>query len=108
MGRVYLPQEDLARFGVGVDDLVAGRVDDRFRELMKFEVSRTRQHYIASEELFGQIDPPGRPVLRAMLRVYGGLLDRIERVDYDVFGHTIRVAAWRKALIGVAAVLGRS
>ena len=108
MGRVYLPQEDLARFGVGVDDLVAGRVDDRFCELMKFEVSRAREHYVVSEELFGQIDPPGRPVLRAMLRVYGGLLDRIERVDYDVFGHTIRVATWRKALIGVAAVLGRS
>lgn len=108
MGRVYLPQEDLARFGVSVDDLVAGRVDDRFRELMRFEVSRTREHYIASEDLFAQIDQPGRPVLRAMIRIYSGLLDRIERVDYDVFGRTIRVATWRKALIGVAALLGRS
>ena len=108
MGRVYLPQEDLRRFGVSVEDLVAGRVDERFRELMRFEVSRAREHYAASERLFEQIDPPGRPVLRAMLRVYGGLLGRIERVDYDVFTHTIRLPAWRKALVGVAAVLGRS
>lgn len=108
MGRIYLPEEDLERFGVGVEDLVAGRVDDRFRELMKFEVSRARVHYAASEGLFEQIDQPGRPVLRAMLRVYGGLLDRIERVDYDVFGRKIRVAAWRKALVGVAALLRRS
>lgn len=108
MGRVYLPQEDLDRFGVGVEDLAAGRVDERFRELMRFEVSRARVYYAASERLFGQIDPPGRPVLRAMLRVYGGLLDRIERVNYDVFTHPIRLSGWRKVLVGVAAVLGRS
>ena len=107
MGRIYLPQEDLERFGVDAEHLVAGRVDERFRELMRFEVSRARDHYAASERLFEQIDPPGRPVLRAMLRVYAGLLGRIERVDYDVFTHTIRLSTWRKALVGVAAVLGR-
>ena len=62
----------------------------------------------ASERLFEQIDSTGRPVLRAMLRVYGGLLGRIERVDYDVFTRRVRLPAWRKALIGTAAIFGRS
>jgi len=108
MGRIYLPREDLEHFGVAAHDLVAGHVDEPFRELMRFEISRARDHYAASERLFEQIDSTGRPVLRAMLRVYGGLLGRIERVDYDVFTRRIRLPAWRKALIGVAAVFGRS
>ncbi len=108
MGRIYLPQEDLEHFGVAPHDLTAGHVDEPFRELMRFEISRARDHYAASERLFEQIDSTGRPVLRAMLRVYGGLLGRIERVDYDVFTRRVRLPAWRKALIGTAAILGRS
>jgi phytoene synthase len=108
MGRIYLPQEDLDHFGVAAQDLAAGHVDEPFRELMRFEISRARDHYEASERLFEQIDSTGRPVLRAMLRVYGGLLGRIERADYDVFTRRVRLPAWRKALIGVAAVFGNS
>tara|TARA_B100000029_G_scaffold135006_1_gene129415 strand:- start:6985 stop:7743 length:759 start_codon:yes stop_codon:yes gene_type:complete len=108
MGRIYLPQEDLDHFGVAAQDLAAGHVDEPFRELMRFEISRARDHYAASERLFEQIDSTGRPVLRAMLRVYGGLLGRIERADYDVFTRRVRLPAWRKALIGVAAVFGNS
>lgn len=107
MGRVYLPQEDLRRFAVTADDLVAGRVDGGFRPMMRFEVERTRAYYVAAEQLFEQIDRPGRPVLRAMLTIYGAMLDRIEQVDYNVFDHPIRVSTWRKVLAGFAAVLGR-
>ncbi|GIS58579.1 MAG: hypothetical protein CM1200mP2_08040 [Planctomycetaceae bacterium] len=79
-----------------------------FCKLMKFEVSRARQHYVVSEELFGQIDPPGRPVLRAMfarLRWAAGS-DQTGRLRR--FWTHDPLAAWRKALIGVAAVLGRA
>lgn len=107
MGRIYLPREDLRQFGVTTDDLVAGRAGDRFRTMMRFEVERTRAYYASAEQLFEQIDRPGRPVLRAMLTIYAGLLDRIEQVDYNVFDHRIRVPAWRKVLAGLAAVLGR-
>ena len=100
-GRYYLPRCDLDCFGYTIDDLRRGCCDERFRELMQFETSRAREYYRRARELFDYLAPPGRPVMSAMLRIYGGLLDEIERCDYDVFSGRIRLPVWRKLLISV-------
>jgi 15-cis-phytoene synthase len=84
-GRVYLPLEDLARFGYTEEDLRAGVVDERFVELMRFEIGRTRRLYAAADEGIGYI-PRGRryPVIVAR-ELYAAILDRIEAQGYDVF-----------------------
>src|SRR5207244_10001712 len=59
-GRVYLPQEDLLRFGYSLAQLCACERDDRFRALMRFEVERARQYYDAARPLSALLPPPGR------------------------------------------------
>jgi phytoene synthase len=96
LNRVYLPQEDLDRFGYTHADLAAGCRDPRFAELMRFEVARARGYYAEARQLFDYLEPAGRPILGTMLKIYGGLLDEIERRDYDVFSTRVRLSTWRK------------
>ncbi|HEX7377696.1 MAG TPA: phytoene/squalene synthase family protein [Pirellulales bacterium] len=98
-GRVYLPREDLERFGYTAHDLRGGIVDERFRDLMRFEVSRAEELYLAAAELADWLSPDGRAVFGAMTGIYRGLLDEIKRADGDVFGRRIRLTTWRKLRI---------
>lgn len=84
-GRVYLPAEDLARFGVGEDQIARGLVDARWRELMRFQVDRARSLMREGAPLGRAL--PGRIGLEIRAIVAGGLriLDKIEAADYDVF-----------------------
>ncbi|MET3431466.1 squalene synthase HpnC [Herbaspirillum seropedicae] len=85
--RIYLPLEDLARFGVKQEDISAGRCDSRWQQLMRFEVERARALMLAGAPLAKRL--PGRIGWELRLVVQGGLriLARIERVQGDVFGH---------------------
>lgn len=105
MGRVYLPREDLRRFDYTAEDLAQHCRDERFVELMRFEVERARSYYHRAEELFDYLEPAGRPILSAMLRIYGELLTKIERRRYDVFSRRVRIPAWRKLWIALNAVV---
>jgi phytoene synthase len=95
-GRCYLPAEDLERFGYTAGDLARGVVDDRFRALLRFEVARAREHFQRAEALFPMILPESRycPVL--LKRFYSRILDRIERVGYDVFARRPRLPLLEK------------
>jgi 15-cis-phytoene synthase len=106
-GRVYLPAEDLARFGYGEADLAAGRRDERFRGLMRFEAERARRYYAAALPLAGMLRPAGRAVFLVMLRTYRGLLDEIERRDYDVFRERVRLSRLRKLWLAARALPAR-
>ena len=83
--RIYLPQEDLVRFDVTEMQIAAGRTNDNWRALMRFEVDRARALMVDGAQL-GR-DLPGRIGLEIRTIVAGGLriLDKIEAVDYDIF-----------------------
>jgi phytoene synthase len=98
-GRVYLPEEDLMRFGLARDDFGRGCRDERLERLMEFEISRAREYYTRAGALAGYLDPAGKPILETMLRIYGGLLDEIERRRYDVFTRRIELSCGRKLFI---------
>jgi phytoene synthase len=84
--RVYLPQEDLARFGVSVADLVAGRVSPAFRALMEFEIQRAERLYDDGLALVPLLsDARGRAAFEFAVEAYSGILAKIRRADYDVF-----------------------
>jgi phytoene synthase len=85
--RVYLPQDELARFAVTEEQIAAARCDDAWRALMRFQVDRARALMLAGAPL-GR-DLPGRIGLEIRAIVAGGLriLDKIEAVNYDVFRH---------------------
>jgi phytoene synthase len=95
-GRVYLPREDLERFGYSVADLKQGRCNGPFRDLMHFQVERARSYYDGAAPLADLLAPAGRSVFLVMLRTYRGLLEAIVRRDYDVFSHRVRLSRLRK------------
>jgi phytoene synthase len=100
-GRVYLPREDLNRYGYDVERLCASRRDDSFRALMRFEIERARGYYEAAWPLAPLLPPPGRAVFLMMARTYRGLLDAIEARDYDVFSSRIRLSRWKKLMLAM-------
>jgi phytoene synthase len=106
MDRVYLPLEDLERFGYREEDLLSGLHDERFRRLMAFETARAREFYRRSAPLERLVSRSGGPVLSAMRGIYGGLLDEIERSGFDVFRRKITLSRWKKLAI-VARALWR-
>ena len=104
-GRVYLPLEDLARFGVTEADLRAGNRSDAFLQLMRFEAARARGYYSEAAPLLDLIHPRSRPSLWALVSIYSGLLDRIERTNYDVFTRRVRLSSLEKSWIVVRALV---
>lgn len=84
-GRIYIPLEDLARFNYTEQDLLKGVVDKRWRELMRFQIERTRQFYAQAEKGISYLAPDARWPVWAALMNYSQILERIERNQYDVF-----------------------
>ena len=103
-GRVYLPVEDLDRFGYSAEKLASGTRDDCFRSLMRFQIERARHYYDVSQPLTGLLPPAGRAVFLVMTRTYRGLLDAMERRDYDVFSSRVSLSQWRKLGLVVQAL----
>ena len=99
MGRIYLPVEDLQRFGVTAADLLAGRSSPAFVELMRFQAQRAKQIYDEAFALLPAVDRrPQRPGL-IMGAIYRTLLDEIERADFAVLNQRIGLTPIRKLWI---------
>jgi len=98
-GRVYFPEEDLARFGVAPESLRNGEVTPALCNLLAFEADRARAYYRDSAPLVAMIDPASRPSLRALIGIYSRLLDRITAADYEVLRARIRVPTSQKLWI---------
>ncbi len=84
-GRIYLPLEDLRRFGYGEDELARRVVSEPFRDLMRFEISRNRAIYRRAELGIPALPGFARYPVRLAGRLYAAILERIERNGYDVF-----------------------
>jgi phytoene synthase len=97
-GRIYLPLEDLALFDYTEEELFKGVVDERWRELMRFEIQRARKFYTAAERGIRSLSPDARWPVWAALMLYQGILDAIERNDYNVFDKRAFVPKPRKML----------
>lgn len=102
-GRVYLPQEDLDRFGVTREDLAAGVVTDDIRKLLDFEIGRTRELYAAARPGVDLVEPTSRPCLRTAIELYGGILDEVERADYAVLDGRVSVPVAQRAKVAAPA-----
>jgi phytoene synthase len=103
-GRVYLPREDLRRFGYTEEQLRRGERDDNFRRLMRFESERARSYYEAARPLAPLLRPAGRAVYLVMARTYRDVLEAIEKRDYDVFSGRVRLSRWHKLWLALRAL----
>ncbi len=102
MGRVYLPKEDLARFGVEAGSLTNGAAATLLRPVLEFEAERAREFYRAADELLPLIDEDSQPALWTLVEIYRRLLKRIAARNYDVFSERVRLSTAEKL-----AVLGK-
>jgi phytoene synthase len=99
-GRVYIPATELARFGLRRPELEARRVTPAFRALMRFQIERARRYFEAGGRVVRLFPPDGsRLTVRLLQTTYAGILDAIERLDYDVFRARAYVSTPRKLVI---------
>lgn len=101
LGRVYLPQDELAAFGVSEDDLAAGRATPAFRRLMGFQGERARAYLAEGRELLPHLDHRSRACVDTFATLYEAILAQIEAAGYDVFSRRPSVPTARKlAIVG--------
>jgi phytoene synthase len=105
-GRIYLPQEDLDRFGVRPAELLAGAYNDPFIELMKFECDRARHYFDVARQMLPPEDRRSMKSAEIMAAIYWGILKRIEKRCYNVFGKRVRVPRPLKLWTAVKVYLG--
>ena len=105
-GRVYLPLDELERFGVAEKDVLAGAVDTpAYRALMAFECARAREHFVAARALPRSISPDSRAAVRVMGGVYRRVLDRVAASPAAAYGRRVELPRWQRAtavLLGLA------
>ncbi len=100
-GRIYLPREDLARFGYSPEDLAAGRRNEAFLALMRFEAERARRYYTQAVAALPPADRRALTAAEIMRGIYGRLLVRMERDGFHVFDRRYSLGRWEKlAVIG--------
>jgi phytoene synthase len=102
-GRIYVPLEDLVRFGVAEQEILESTYSPRFRSLMEFEAIRTRAFYREAERALPTEDRRTMLAAEGMRLIYAALLERIVRSDYRVFDRRLSLSATRKLyLVGRA------
>ena len=97
LGRVYLPQDELARFGVSETSLLAGRPDGAWTSLVEFEAARARRLYASGIQVCEHIPGSARACVRTMAGIYSGILDRIEAEPELPLRQRVRLSSGEKA-----------
>ena len=98
LGRFYIPRESCDRFDCTRSDLASGQGRERLVGLLADQIERARACYAAAEALHDLLPPVGRPILSAMVGIYGGLLERIARDPLSIYRRRVALPAWRKVL----------
>ncbi|MCO5555105.1 hypothetical protein L7F22_008646 [Adiantum nelumboides] len=106
-GRIYLPRDELARFGLGEDDIFAGVVTEKWMAFMKDQIKRARMFFDEAEKGVVELDNDSRWPVWASLLLYRQILDSIEANDYDNFTKRAYVGKWKK-LLSLPAAYGRA
>jgi phytoene synthase len=99
MGRIYLPEEDLAKFSLSAADLLTAPDAARFRPLLAFEADRAREGYQAGDQLLSYISEDSQPALYVLVNIYRKLLEKIAERQYDVFNGKITLTVSEKLRI---------
>ena len=96
LGRIYLPQDEIARFGYSEEALAAGIVNESFIDLMRFQAQRARGYFDSGFKLLPYLSPRSRACPAVMGQLYSKVLQRIEEAEFDVFQHRISLSKTEK------------
>jgi len=99
LGRVYLPEEDLAKFNLTLSDVLTVSDPSRLRPVLALEADRAREFYASGEELIPYVSEDSQPALWVLITIYRGLLEKIAVKGYDVFTTRVALSTWEKLRI---------
>ena len=99
LGRVYLPEEDLAKFNLSLPDVLTVSDPARLRPLLALEADRAREFYASGDELISYISEDSQPALWVLVNIYRSLLEKIALKQYDVFTTRVALSRWEKLRI---------
>ncbi len=95
-GRIYLPQDEMRRYGVSDSDIAERNASENLLRLMRFQVERSRNLFAEAEKGIHLLKPEGRRAVRLAAKLYAGILDSIAAQGYNPFVGRARVGRWRK------------
>jgi len=102
-GRIYMPLDDLARFGVSEEMLLKRQLTPEIVAAIKYQIARVRELQDKAEAGIQYLDPISRPCIRAASELYCGIVDEIEANGYDIFNKRATTSTWRRARVaGIA------
>ncbi|GIH11098.1 phytoene synthase [Rhizocola hellebori] len=104
-GRVYLPQRDMALFGVTTADLHRREATPDIKELIRYEIARAREHYAKAALGVPLLDRTSQACIRTAFHLYAGILDEVENADFDVFAKRVRVPTTKRLRVAVSCLL---
>jgi 15-cis-phytoene synthase len=107
LGRIYVPAEDLRKFDYTEEALRRGVLDERFRNLMSYEVERAKEYYREARNLLPLVEDASKPALWAMIAIYERILNQIVQRQFDVFHNPVRLAGTEKLSIALKAITMR-
>lgn len=99
MGRVYLPEEDLAKSGLSVSDVLSLTDPSRLRPVLALEADRAREFYASGDQLIAYVAEDSQPALWVLINIYRGLLEKIALKQYDVLTAKVALSTWEKLRI---------
>jgi len=106
LDRIYLPEDERTRFGVTGEEIERGEATPGFRALLALQVGRARGLFAEGAPALAAVQPRVRPGMRMARAVYVGVLDRVERLDYDVLGRRPGLPPWQTGRAVVGALRG--
>ena len=104
-GRVYLPLDELKRFGVDREMLEQRTLTPQIIEALKFQIQRVRDLQRAANEGIALLSPESRPCIEAASELYCGIVDEVERIDFQVFESRAKTSTWRRLRVALPAWL---
>lgn len=102
-GRIYLPRSELAAHGVSADDVRRRTVTPAWREALAEQIARVRSLQSTAHPGIGMLHPTSRPCIAAASELYCGIVDEVERIDYDVFGRRASVPMRHRLAVALPA-----
>ena len=99
--RIYMPQDELARFGLSDEDIKNHVVDDRWRNFMRFQIERAREYYRQADRGIPMLHQAGQRAVRISRHLYASILTRIEENGYNVYAKRASTPMWKKLLIAL-------
>lgn len=99
LGRVYVPQQDLEQLGITATELASSPDLSRIRPLLELQAQRAFENYRAADELLPLIAEDSQPALWVLVTIYRSLLEKIVRLNYDVFTRRVALSTWEKLKI---------